>query len=247
MIDLLRAEQKVYSQNGEDGVIAALLNQISGVANLPRYFVEIGAGDGLECNTANLRAIGWQGVMIDGRANNAGGLVREHYVTAGNVDSLLASYGVPSEFALLSIDIDGNDFWIWKAIGEAAIPRYPAIVVIEYNATISPHDCRTIKYDPEFRWSGTDYYGASLLALERLGRKLGYGLVYCELNGTNAFFVRDKYLHAVGVTVPKRAHEVYRPHPGGNRWPRDPDRKMIDPFLGGRHSAAVRQSAEVKQ
>ena len=97
---------------------------------------------------------------------------------------LLAKYDIPQHFDLLSIDIDGNDYWIWDAI--TATPR---VVVIEYNSSILPPQRKSITYNPTFRWDGTEYYGASLSALEALGRRKGYRLLYCDARGVNAFFV----------------------------------------------------------
>lgn len=113
--------------------------------------------------------------------------MHKEFVTAANICSLFEKYLVPREFDLLSIDVDGNDYWIWRAI-EGYSAR---VVVIEYNSSISPDESKTIPYDPEFRWDGTNYFGASLLALTKLGRVKGYTLVGCDSRGVNAFFLRD--------------------------------------------------------
>jgi hypothetical protein len=154
--------------------------------------------------------------------------VRKEFITAENINDLFRKYEVPSQFDLLSIDIDSNDFWVWQQI--AARPR---VVVIEYNASIPPNESRTIAYDPTFVWNGSDYFGASLLALKELGRRKGYTLVYCERAGVNAFFVADELLGA--DFKPLRIEEIYRlpnyGHQGRRHWP-DKSRKMIDPFAG---------------
>ncbi len=218
-------EHKIYSQNGEDGVIEAIFATI-GVTN--QYFVEFGCEEGVECNTAHLLTQGWRGLMMDffGISKNPLADVKKEFVTAENVNALFQKYGVPPHFDLLSIDIDGNDFWVWQNI----VYR-PRVVIMEYNAHVPPHLSRTISYDPMFQWQGTDYFGASLLALQRLGERKGYTLVYCESAGANAFFVANDALPA--GYVPKPIEQLYR-RPNyfhqGLGFPRDPQRLMIDPF-----------------
>lgn len=151
-------EQKIYSQNGEDGIIHYLFN-IIGTTN--KYCVEFGVGDGSECNTRYLiEAEEWKYLHMDAEADPNGNIKKE-VITAENINILLKKYGVPSEFDLLSIDIDSNEYWIWKAI-ENYLPR---VVIIEYNASIPVTESMTIAYDPFFKWDVSSYYGASLLAL----------------------------------------------------------------------------------
>lgn len=200
-----RHEFKVYSQNGEDGLLLHLFSTV-GVRN--RYFVEFGCGNGSECNTANLSVnFGWRGLLLDAdedriaharafydrmlgaRADNV--RITRARVTAENINDILRRQAPEREIDLLSIDIDGNDYWVWRAI-EAVAPR---VAVIEYNAVYGPERSLTVKYDPEFRrWakhpSGL-YFGASLTALAKLGREKGYRLVGCDREGVNAFFIRD--------------------------------------------------------
>jgi len=128
-------------------------------------------------------------------------------VTAENINDLLQKYEVPVSFDLLSIDLDGNDYWVWRAVR-----RRPRVVVIEYNAHIGPADSRVIAYDPAFRWAGTDYFGASLRALRDLGQQKGYALVYCESTGTNAFFVA-----AVGAVTHRTGRESWWTPRGSTR------------------------------
>jgi len=195
---LNRCECKVYSQNGEDGIIEEIFNRI-GVTN--QYFVEFGAGDGLQNNTAYLLAKGWSGHWIESdRAN--GDNIRRTYgfmiegghlkvdqksVTAENIETLFESANVPEEFDILSIDIDGNDYWVWKAIEQF----HPRTIVIEYNAHYLPSVRWVQKYDVNRVWDGTSYFGASLKSLELLGADKGYKLVGCDFAGVNAFFVRQ--------------------------------------------------------
>jgi len=187
--DLRKFEKSVYSQCGEDGVLARLFALI-GEGN--RYFVEFGAWDGVHfSNTANLRLHhGWRGLLMEGSDRADGELVRREFVNAENVNALFARYAVPERFDLLSIDIDGNDYWVWKAI-EGFTPR---VVVIEYNIFFALNRAETIRYDAQHVWrEGSSYHGASLAALRKLGAEKGYALVCTDSWAPNAFFVlRDE-------------------------------------------------------
>jgi hypothetical protein len=109
----------------------------------------------------------------------------EGFVSAENAADLLN--GVAPEFDFLSIDIDGNDYYVWRALAHLR----PRVVCIEYNACMGPAADWKLQYDPSFRFThNTMIYGASLKALQRLGDELGYRLVGCGYSGVNAFFVR---------------------------------------------------------
>ena len=113
--DLLNRELKVHSQNGEDGVLEMIFAEI-GVTN--KFFVEFGCGDATECNAAYLLEQGWHGLMMDGVgvSRNQRATVRREFITAENINFLFQKYEIPDVFDLLSVDIDGNDFWVWQAI-----------------------------------------------------------------------------------------------------------------------------------
>jgi len=195
---LNRYEHKVFSQTGEDGIIAEIFRRI-GTTN--RVFVEFAAGDGIENNTRYLLSSGWKGVWIEAHqryvheiAKSQAGEIQQgtlrllgEFITAENIESLFEKGSVPEDFDLLSIDVDRNTYWAWKGIN-----RYrPRVVVIEYNA-IFPPGCRwVVGYAPDATWDGTSNFGASLTALELLGAAKGYKLVGCNLAGSNAFFVRE--------------------------------------------------------
>jgi hypothetical protein len=203
---LNKYEYQVYSQNGEDGIISEIFNRIG---TRTKFFVEFGVGNGLESNTAYLLLKGFAGCWIEANDTYVKVIdqkfnsliyekrltVRHAFVTAENIETLFKEANVPGEFDLLSIDIDGNDYWVWKAIKN----YHPSVVVIEYNGLFPPDVELVIRYNPKFNWNGTCYYGASLKALEILGLKKGYKLVGCDFRGINAFFVRqdlvaDKFL-----------------------------------------------------
>lgn len=181
-------ERREFSQNGEDGIIHAIFAMI-GTTN--KYYVEFGVEDGLQCNTRYLMTQkGWQGLLMDGSFENTQMNLQKEFITAENIEDLFRKYRVPDRFDLLSIDIDGNDYWIWKAITHF----HPRAVIMEYNAHIPPEKSVTIPYDPAFQWDKTDYYGASLLALKKLGEEKGYTLLGTDRNGVNAFFVESSLI-----------------------------------------------------
>ncbi len=201
-------EFKVTSQNGEDGLLLYILSLV-GTTN--RRSVEFGIGDGSECNSANLILnFGWGGLLMDCSAQDierARHLYHEEReipearlriemerITAENVNELLETYGMKGEIDLLSIDIDGNDYWVWKAV-QAVEPR---VVAIEYNASFGASEPLICIYRPDFDarsvHSSGWYHGAALAALTRLGRRRGYALVGCDSAGVNAFYVRRDVL-----------------------------------------------------
>lgn len=208
--DLTAYELRVFSQNGEDGVLAEIVRR-SGAPG--QSFVEFGAADGVQNNCAYLAdVLGWSGLLMDGGDAEIAGLAHRYaandrvataqaIVTPANVEELFARHGVPVEPDIVSIDVDGSDYWIWEAL-----TRYrPRVVVIEYNGALPPGRRLVQPRDAPF-WDQTDFYGASLEALERLGREKGYRLVHTELTGNNAFFVRDDLPgeYPVPAEVPRR-------------------------------------------
>jgi hypothetical protein len=194
---LTRHGFKAYSQYDEDGILDEIFRRI-GVCD--RIFVEFGVGDGFENNTAYRLAAGWKGLWIEGSTTQVqyikqayldtlaeGRLtVLESFITAETIEGLFSEGNVPVEFDLLSIDIDGNDYWVWSAIRHYR----PRVVVVEYNSGIGPSIAWAMPYRADHVTDGSRAFGASLKAFERLGREKGYVLVGCGLSGVNAFFVR---------------------------------------------------------
>ena len=210
-----------YSQNGEDGILLHLLERL-GVEN--RYIVEVGTEDGRECNSANLILnFGWSGCLIEASESSAAAareyfsacrvLDRVHLINAwalpGNINELLRNAGVPGTVDILSIDIDSHDYWLWRAL-DCLNPR---IVVIEYNASFSPDSCVTVPYPmPRIKGKAARYYhGASLMAMQQLGREKGYTMVGGDSRGINCFFVRNDLAAAAGLTAVS-TESAYRPH-----------------------------------
>ncbi len=204
---LTTSELKVFSQNGEDGVIAEVMRR-TGTEH--RHFVEFGIGEGVEGNCVFLAdVLGWHGLFIEA-STSAYPALRHRYegrpdvttmhavVSAENVEQLLADARVPTDVDVVSIDIDGNDYWVWEALA-AFTPR---LVVIEYNGALPLGSTLVQPYDPGASWEATDYFGASLGALEHLGAEKGYFLAHTDLSGTNAFFVREDLRGALGDVEP---------------------------------------------
>ncbi len=197
-LNLRHFEQKHYSQNGEDGVLAEIFRR---VGTTDRYFVEFGVEDGLENNTRYLLQMqGWSGVWLEGSAEKALQAsqtfaqlpvrIFNSFIDRDNIATLFETAQVPVEFDLLVIDLDGNDFWVWQALANYS----PRVVVIEYNASHLPGSTWVMPYDPNHHWDGTNHFGASLDALDKLGHQKGYRLVSCDSRGVNAFFVRQDLL-----------------------------------------------------
>jgi len=175
-------EKKVFSQNGEDGI-------------LQRIFEVIGKDSGrcLEINTFNeiqdakyLAQLGWECDLL---AND-------------------------SPYDLLIVDVDGLDFYVWQNF-EKFPP--PSVVMIEYNASLGLEN-KVIEYDENFKWDGSNYFGASITALTQLGQEKGYDLLYADSTGSNLFFVQHEY---VKLFYPKQGFEIkpkdiYRPPTYGN-------------------------------
>jgi hypothetical protein len=195
--------RKVYSQNDEDGIIEEIFRRV-GIVPARGIFIEFGAGQGLENNTHYLLRKGYTGVWLEASADLVDRALRSFrtYIergvlqierataTAEMIDDHLSPMTRGRDVALLAIDLDGNDYWVWKAIRSFTA----AVVVIEYNARCPPPVAQVQEYRADHAWNGTDYFGASLSALEKLGAGKGYRLVGCNITGTNAFFVRQDLL-----------------------------------------------------
>jgi len=203
--DLSKCERRVFSQNGEDGVIEKVFEVIQPTS---RFAIEFGAGDGVKMS--NMRNLilnhGWRSLMIEGDhalaascqqtyRGTPGVTCLEHWVYPGNVEFLFEENGVPQDLDLLVIDIDGFDYWVWKVIYEYR----PKLVMIEINGTFAPPIKAIVEYNPFLYWDGSFYHGASLQSMYELGKRKGYELVYVEKQGANAFFVDRKYYPRFGL------------------------------------------------
>lgn len=185
-----------FSQGGEDGIILTLLDAIG---QQSRRFIDIGCSDH-GWNTGFLpEELGWSGLMVDrdlarievtrARFPQPEIAVEAITVTRDNINHLIESHQC-HDADVMSIDVDGNDYWLWDAL-TAARPR---LVVVEYNAAFGPERAVSVPYDPNRNWDDAAvefrYTGASLRAFEFLAQRKGYRLVTCEPDGANAFFLR---------------------------------------------------------
>lgn len=193
-------EYQVYSQFGEDGIIQMLIDQ---VVPKEKVFVEFGVEDYAESNTRYLlKNNNWSGLVIDGSEENIRKIRNSNYywkynlkaarafIDRDNINAILIDNGVSGKIGLLSIDIDGNDYWVWENINAVD----PDIVIVEYNSRFGSKDTVTIPYKKDFVRSEAHYsmiyFGASLSALCYLAEKKGYDFVGCSSSGVNAFFVK---------------------------------------------------------
>lgn len=202
---------RLLSQNQEDGILWALFQQI-GVST--KRFVELGSG-ATGGNAAMLAGeFGWTGLLVEGDAGKSGYAGRRFprttavcaWITPESVNPLLQQHGYTGEVDLLSVDIDGNDYWVWKAL-TACTGR---VVMLEYNSMFGPERAVTVPYDPAFsrRDHRFCYYGASLAALTRLSASKGYRLVAVEPTGVNAFFLRNDVAPEIPACDPARVYRI---------------------------------------
>jgi hypothetical protein len=235
-VNLLEYERKVFSQNGEDGVLDKIFELITPTS---RFAVEFGASDGI--TGSNVRNLiinkGWSGLLIEGDCRFMHNLRANYrqapqaktlcsFVYPGNVEVLFEEQGVPTDLDLLVIDIDSNDYYVWRVMHEVR----PKVVVIEYNPAYPPPTKAVVEYHPLNYWDGSDYYGASIQSLYELGKKKGYELVYAESSGTNLFFVDEKYFDLFGIKD-NSPETLYYPPQYGLYWGgRAPNGRGHPPF-----------------
>jgi hypothetical protein len=239
--ELADTEFRCFSQNGEDGILLYIFS-ILGATN--RRVVEISAGDGIECNSANLIINhGWYGLLFDGDEQNisrgkefyskcqdaflAPPTLVASWITVENVNLLIADHGFAGVVDLLSLDIDGMDYWVWRAL-ECISPR---VIILEFNPIWGPDRAVSVPYQADYRidYSRRPYYaGGSLSAFVKLGREKGYRLVGTQRLGFNALFVRsgvgEDLLPEISSRQCFERHRVLRnwgPHwiPDDSEWP----------------------------
>ncbi|BBZ39206.1 hypothetical protein [Mycobacterium conspicuum] len=211
-------EFSVFSQFGDDGIIQWLIHRLAGISE---SFVEFGVEWYHEANTRFLLVNdNWRGLVMDGSKQNIHAIKRDEiswrhdlqskcaFVTAENIDQLLLEHGFEGDIGLLHIDIDGNDYWVWRAV--TAVD--PAIAILEYNSVFGAERAITVPYDPNFsrgRPFSNLYFGASLPALCDLAQSKGYDFIGCNSAGNNAFFVRSELRHHLNGLKPLTAAEGY--------------------------------------
>jgi hypothetical protein len=209
-------EFQVFSQWGEDGVIQFLLSRVQ-ITNTT--FVEFGVGDYTESNTRFLlKHNNWSGLVIDGSEHYINQIRQSElpwrhdlrtecsFITRDNINHLISSNGFSGDIGILSVDIDGNDYWIWQAI-DCIQPR---VVICEYNSLFGPDHKVSSVYNDNFviakaHFSGL-YWGASIAAFNHLAQQKGYSLIGSNSIGNNIFFVRNDVVKNVPVYTPQEAY-----------------------------------------
>ena len=193
-------EFKVFSQFGDDGIIQYLTSNIE----MPKSFIEFGVETYHEANTRFLLINdNWSGLIMDGSKKNIQSIIDqdiyyrfdlktvEAFITVENINSLISSNGFSGEIGILSVDIDGNDYWVLKSIDVVN----PVIIIVEYNSTFGTDRYIAVPYESSFYRTSAHFsnlfFGASLSAFASLCNEKGYTLVGCNSNGNNAYFVRN--------------------------------------------------------
>jgi hypothetical protein len=203
---LSELEFKVFSQFGDDGIIQFLINNLH-IQNT--NFVEFGVQAYRESNTRFLlMKDNWSGLVMDASKKNIKRIIHSEYfwkfqliarcafITAENINQLISDEGIQGDLGLLHVDLDGNDYWVWKAIDIVT----PVIAIIEYNSVFGIDRPITIPYEEKFQRTKAHfsnlYFGASLGALQHLANQKGYAFIGCNSAGNNAYFVRRDKLNA---------------------------------------------------
>lgn len=216
--EIHNAEFKVFSQFGEDGIIQYLIEKTK-ITLSETIFIEFGVQNYIESNTRFLiMNNNWKGLVIDGSENNINFIKQQNlywrhdisainaWINRDNINNIIASEGFSGSVGILSIDIDGNDYWVWEKIQSVD----PIIVIIEYNSLFGGDFPVTTPYDPDFLRENAHYshlyWGASIGALTHLGEKKGYKLICSNSAGNNLFFVKADRL---GEMKPQSASEAY--------------------------------------
>lgn len=209
-------EFKVFSQNGEDGIIQFLI-QNTEIKN--KIFVEFGVETYKEANTKFLLLNnGWSGLIIDGDKNAMEKIASSdlhwkydlksigNFITKDNINEIIKSAGIEGEIGLLSVDIDGNDYWVFENIDCVN----PQILIMEYNSMFGDTHKISVPYDENFVRSQKHYsnlyYGASIAALCDIANKKGYDLVGSNSFGNNLFFIRHDCNKLKIKLTPKEAY-----------------------------------------
>lgn len=193
---------RVYSQFEEDGILLYIFAAI-GAEN--KTFIDIGSGDGINSNCANLAVnFGWHGLFIDGNpanikkgkkyyANNPDTWAYpptfvNAFIQRENINELISNHGFAGSVDLISIDIDGNDYWIWDALTVVQ----PRVVIIETHIEFGKNSI-VVPYDKDYMYPGKhpDYHGASPVAMEKLAREKGYRLVGAINYGFNTIYIKN--------------------------------------------------------
>lgn len=218
---LTDSPRSYWSQADEDGIIEQIFARLDPIEN--STFIELGVGNGAECNSLALLAKGWRGLWISAQSlcfvphpNGRLTFVKD-FIDRSNIVALVdqhaSNLGGRSP-SLFSVDLDGNDYHIVETL--LAAGAAPLVWVVEYNATFPPEALWTMAYDSHHRWRDDDYFGASLRSFSELMAAHGYVAVACSSQGANCFFVAEQFKERF-TDVPTRLSDLYRPPEFGLR------------------------------
>lgn len=209
--DLSEVEFQVFSQWGEDGIIDWLVNKIS---NISKTFLEIGTEDYKESNTRFLLINkNWDGFIIESDKKSVDKIksqrvywkhnliIKNHFVTKENINDLINNFKVPKNIGILSLDIDGIDFWVLKELKDLN----PTIIICEFNPLFGKNKSITVPYKKNFIRKNEHYsnlyFGASIKAFINLLNKKGYFFIGTNSSGNNGFFVKRNFSHSIKKSI----------------------------------------------
>jgi hypothetical protein len=202
----------VFSQLDEDGIISKIVFRIRNFLPLQPTFLEIGVGNGTENNTLNLITKGWEGLWIGNQklisdvSKSKKVVYLDNWVTQENILSLIENTKF-KEFDLISVDIDGNDYYIWERLLSLYSPK---IIVAEYNGKFDSETEWIMNYESEHKWNQGWHFGASFLSFANLFSKFNYRVVACSLNGNNMFLVKSDFQNVFN-DIPSDMNLIYKP------------------------------------
>lgn len=205
--DFTEIEFSVFSQFGEDGIISWLVGNIP---NIPKIFIEIGTQDYWESNTRFLlKSKGWKGYIIECNQKDVNNIKKQRiywqqniktineFVDKDNINSLLKENIKEKDIGLLSLDIDGNDYWVLQQLNEIS----PQIIVCEFNSLFGDIHQITVPYEKNFDRNKNHYsnlyFGASIHAFINLLKKKNFSFVGTCSTGVNAFFIKNELMHHI--------------------------------------------------
>ena len=192
-MNIFKYESRTHSQNGEDGILQKIISDLKPES---KKSMEFGAHPN-ECNTRILQGVGFKTIMLDARPNDHN--IHKEFITEHNINKIIEKYNC-QDISTLSIDIDGQDFFVWRQINSAS----PLIVIIEYNCRIPSSYNLVMKRDPNYKWPNNEWpkdYSCGVRGLYELGKRKGYSLVGSTSQGVNLFFVRNDFVKKISKDI----------------------------------------------
>jgi len=213
-------EFKIFSQFGDDGIIQFLIDKLE-IDYEYQNFVEFGVEDYSEANTKFLLLNNnWSGLILDSSNENIENIKKKNFfwkfeleaiksfISKENINSIITNSNINrKKIGILSIDIDGNDYWVWKEINVID----PLIVIVEYNSTFGFEKKISIPYKQDFERSKAHhsnlYWGASIEALKFLAKQKGYKFLTTNSAGNNAYFIKENIFDKIKLDLKKNTYQ----------------------------------------